>query len=111
MHNRHTDSVLWKEHLYGFDKAILKCIDLEGNEVWRQRGLGRGSLSLAGGRLMIVTADGELIIAEATPQKFTELSRRTELAKDRFIFTQPVLSHGLLYCRSSQGEMACLDCR
>ncbi|MCZ6837431.1 MAG: PQQ-like beta-propeller repeat protein [Planctomycetota bacterium] len=111
MRNKMTGSVLCDNHLYGFDESILKCIDLDGKEQWRQRGLGAGALTLAGGRLVIIDAKGEVIIAEATPDKYTELSRRKELTGGGSFWTHPVLSHGLLYCRSGKGEMSCLDFR
>lgn len=111
MRTKMTGSVLWKDHLYGFDESILKCIDLDGKEQWRKRGLGTGSLILAGGRLVIIDAKGEVIIAEAKPEKYTELSRREVLTGGESFLTLPVLSHGLIYCRSGKGEMACLDYR
>ncbi|MCH7603768.1 MAG: PQQ-binding-like beta-propeller repeat protein, partial [Planctomycetes bacterium] len=111
MRNKMTGSVLWMDHLYGFDESILKCIDLDGKEQWRKRGLGAGSLILAGGRLVIVDAKGEVVIVEATPEKYTELSRQKFLTGGGSFWTLPVLSHGLIYCRSGKGEMACLDFR
>lgn len=108
MRNKMTGCVLWEGHLYGFDESILKCIDLEGNELWRQRGLGTGSMSIAGGRMIILDGKGQVIIAEADPEEYREHSRH-KVFDEGTAWSTPVLSHGLVYCRSSLGPMACLD--
>jgi outer membrane protein assembly factor BamB len=107
MRNKMTGCVLWDGHLYGFDESILKCIDLDGNEKWRQRGLGTGSMSIAGGRLVILDGKGQVIIAEAHPDAYVELSRH-DVFDEGTSWSTPVLSHGRVYCRSSRGAMACL---
>ena len=48
MRNQLATSVLFEGHLYGFDESILKCVDLDGNEQWRERGIGCGSAQPAG---------------------------------------------------------------
>jgi outer membrane protein assembly factor BamB len=108
MRNKMTGCVLWEGHLYGFDESILKCIDLDGKEQWRQRGLGTGSMSIAGGRLVILDGKGQVIIAEARPDAYVELSRH-DVFEEGTAWSTPVLSHGRVYCRSSRGPMACLD--
>ena len=112
MKNQETGCVLWEDHLYGFDLDVLKCIDLAGNEVWRQRGIGAGALTIASGRLLIVSSEGELIIAQATPEAFTELYRRQALDPEGAPFwTLPVLANGRIYLRSHAGELVALDHR
>ncbi len=85
MRNKVTGCVLHDGHLYGFDESMLRCIDLEGNSKWRVRGLGLGSLSMVGERLLILNSDGELIIAEASPREFRELSsfERVDSSRER----------------------------
>lgn len=101
----------WEDHVYGFDESMLKCIDLDGNEVWRVRGLGMGALSIAGGRLLVLSSESELIVAEATPEEFRELSRAHVLTSGGECWTTPVIVDGLVYCRSSLGELVCRDHR
>ncbi|MCH7793002.1 MAG: PQQ-binding-like beta-propeller repeat protein [Planctomycetes bacterium] len=108
MRNKMSGCILWEDHLYGFDESILKCIDLDGNEKWRQRGLGTGALSIAGGRIVILDGKGRVIVAKANPTEYVELSRQEVLSGGTF-WSTPVLSHGRVYCRSSLGQMACLD--
>ncbi len=96
--------------LYGFDEAVLKCIDLEGKERWRKRGLGQGALMAADGRLIVVSSKGELVIAAADSTEYRELARARVLDGGTFWAT-PVLCQGLIYCRSGEGELVCLDHR
>ena len=110
MCNQMSGCVAWKGHLFGFDEKVLKCLDLAGKERWRQRGLGQGALSIADGRLLVMTEDGELIVAEASGEGFKELSRRKVLDGGP-CWTVPVLSDGVVYVRNHAGELAALDHR
>ncbi|MCZ6835520.1 MAG: PQQ-binding-like beta-propeller repeat protein [Planctomycetota bacterium] len=110
MRSSYAGSVLHEGHIYGFDASILKCIDLDGNEKWRERGIGLGAVVIVGGRLLIIGAKGEMIIAEASPEKYIELSRDKILDGGSYWAT-PVLSHGLAYARNSMGDMVCRDYR
>ncbi len=110
MRNKVTACVQYEDHLYGFDESMLRCIDLDGNAKWRVRGMGLGSLSLAGDRLLILNSDGELIVAEANSEEFREISRQKVL-DDGVYWTMPVLVDGLIYVRNSLGDLACLDHR
>lgn len=110
MRTSYAGAMLYEGHLYGFDASILKCIDLDGNEKWRERGIGLGAVSLVGGRLVIIGAKGELIIAEANPDQYVELSRHKVLDGGAY-WSTPVLSHGLVYARNSLGDMICRDYR
>jgi len=110
MRNQMSGVVPWKDHLYGFDDKVLKCIDLDGKELWRERGLGQGALSIADGKLLIVSEEGELIVAEAAPGGYRELSRR-KAVDGGVCWTVPVLAHGILYVRNHAGELVALDHR
>lgn len=108
MRNKMSGCVLWKDHLFGFDESILKCIALDGTERWRKRGLGTGSMSVVGDRLLILDGKGQIIVAEANPEEYVELSRQ-DVLDEGTSWSTPVLSHGRVYCRSSLGQMVCLD--
>jgi outer membrane protein assembly factor BamB len=97
--------------LYGFDESILKCLDFAtGEERWRVRGLGMGSVAVAGDRLIVLTSKGELIVAPASGEGFSELSRQKVLDGGA-CWTTPVLLDGRIYARNSQGSLVCLDHR
>ena len=102
--------VLFERHLYGYDGAILKCIDLDGKEHWRKRGLGQGALTVADGRLILTSAKGELVVARASPKGFEERSRLKAFESGP-AWASPVLCNGLIYARSSSGELVCYDHR
>ena len=98
------------EHLFGFDKQILKCIDFKGEPAWAERGIGNGAVLAAGERLLVMGGTGELIIAKATPDKYEELSRAPLFDAGRY-WTKPILVNGIVYCRSSKGELVARDHR
>ena len=111
--NQFTTPVLWKGYLYGFEgdndrKPFLRCFDFNtGEQKWSQDGFGRGSLMLAGGKLLVMSEKGDLVIVDPTPDAYKELGRMHVL--DGQCWTMPVLCGGKIYCRSHTGELVCLD--
>jgi outer membrane protein assembly factor BamB len=103
--------VLVGQTLYGNDDGRLRALDLAtGNERWSARGtMGKGGLLVADGKLWTITEGGELVVAQATPDRYAELGRAKVL--DGTCWTQPALANGLLYVRSREGNLACLDLR
>ena len=109
MKNHFNSSVLQGDYLYGFDNAILTCIEANtGEEQWRERGFKKGSLLLADGHLIILGEGGKLALAEANPIEYREKAR-FQLFDDK-CWTVPTLAGGRLYLRN-QEEMVCLDLR
>ncbi len=107
MKNHFSSSVLYEGHIYGFDNASLKCIVAEtGEQKWVQRGYGKGSLIVADGLLYILGDQGQLILAEATPEGFREKGKMKVM--EGKTWTSPVLSRGRLYLRDDD-EMIVLD--
>jgi outer membrane protein assembly factor BamB len=112
MRNQMSGCVAFGDHLYGFDETTVKCLDFDGKVRWAQRGLGKGALVIADGKLVMVSARGDLVLAEATPEAYRELSRtKVPRLSGGVKWTTPVVCGGLIYCRSSQGELVCLDRR
>jgi len=97
-------------YLYGFDDSTLKCIDMDGEEIWRERGLGKGALVVADGKLILNSGDGELIVAAASPEGYKELSRE-KILDGGVYWTKPVLANGRIYSRNSLGDIAARDHR
>ena len=110
MRSHMSGCVHWEGHLYGFDDKTLKCLDLEGNEQWSKRGLGEGALMVADGKLIVLSSKGELIIADASPGGFAEVSSARVLESGE-CWASPVLVNGLIYCRNSEGDIVCRDHR
>ena len=108
MRNHINSSVKWNDHVYGFDDKDLRCIDFNtGEPTWTQDGLGKGSLMLADGKLIILSESGELVLAEAAPDAFKELARAQVLGGK--CWTVPVLSNGKVFCRNAAGDMVCVS--
>lgn len=112
--NQFNSSVLIDGHLYGIDgdhnsRCALKCVRLEdGKEMWAEKEIGFGSLSASGdGRLLVLTAKGELVEVKANPEKYNEITRAQVLSGK--CWSAPVLSNGLIYARNSEGHVVCLE--
>jgi len=105
--NHFNSSVLFENHIYGFDQSILQCIEANtGTEKWKQTGFGKGSLILANGRLIVLGERGQLALAAATPAGYKELSRTQALSGKTW--TSPALANGQLYLRDEK-ELICMD--
>ena len=113
MSTHYNTCVLWQGYLYGFDgdnyrQACLRCLEFKtGKERWKDRSLGKGSLTVADGKLLILGEKGDLIVAQASPGGFKPLSRAKVL--DGKCWTAPVLVGGRIYCRNHEGTLVCLD--
>ncbi|HEY6168286.1 MAG TPA: PQQ-binding-like beta-propeller repeat protein [Verrucomicrobiae bacterium] len=101
-------------HLYAFHgeagkkEGELRCLDWKtGSTKWAQKGLGVGSLIAADGKLICFTDTGELVITEASPEKFKPLTRAQILGGK--CWATPVLANGRLYVRNAKGDLVCLN--
>lgn len=110
-------AVVVGHYAYGIDgqagdgtKDSLVCVSLkEGRRTWVRHRFGFGSLIAAEGKLIVLSELGELIIVEANPHSYTELTRARILG--RRCWTSPALSGGRLYARNAGGRVVCLDLR
>ena len=108
MRNHMNTCVLWNDYVYGFDESTLKCLDFKtGKEIWKESGLGKGSLMLADGKLIVLSEKGELVIAAASEKEFKPLCRKAVLTGK--CWTMPVLSHSKIFARNAAGDLICLD--
>jgi outer membrane protein assembly factor BamB len=107
MQNHFTTSVLYEGHLYGFSELRLRCVEFQTGKIkWEKTGLGRGSLVIADGHLILMADHGDLVLAKATPDAYTEISRCEILDKDKLSWTVPVLSDGRLFVRNENTLLA-----
>jgi outer membrane protein assembly factor BamB len=114
MRNHANNSMLVGDYLYGMDGDVdvgtLRCVDFKtGESRWSKDDIKAGALMVADGKLIIMSSKGDLILAEASPEAYKELGRVHVL--DGRCWTMPVLSGGLIYCRSHQGDLVCVDVR
>jgi outer membrane protein assembly factor BamB len=105
MENHFSTSVLYHRHLYGFSTNRLRCVEFKTGKVkWDKPGLGKGSLLIADGRLIVLGEQGMLVLAQATPKGYVEEARWQAL--EDTCWSVPVLANGLLYLRNERRLMA-----
>jgi outer membrane protein assembly factor BamB len=103
--NKFNSSVLYQGYLYGFDEAILACIDAKTGELkWKGGRYGFGQVLLAGGYLVVTTEQGEVVLVRATPEGHQELARFPAI--EGKTWNIPAIDHGMLLVRNAT-EMAC----
>lgn len=103
----YANPVIHQGHVYGLDEGILACIDLEtGKRRWKGGRHGHGQLLLCDDRLVVLSETGRLVLVEATPEKYRELSSFQAL--EGKTWNNPILVDGKAYVRNHV-EMACYD--
>jgi len=104
MSNHYSTCVFRDGYLYGFhgrqeEGQELHAIELKtGKIMWSVERFGAGTVTLAGGRLLIVRENGELTIAPVSPKEF----RPSESARisGGMIRAYPAIADGRLYVRN-----------
>ncbi len=115
MRNHFNNSILLDGYLYGFDGnsnlgrvVQLTCMNLKTGEVaWKQRGMGCGSLMIVNGKLLALSEDGDLILANATPERFEEIVRVPFLSGR--CWTVPVFLNNRIYGRNASGTLVAVE--
>jgi outer membrane protein assembly factor BamB len=109
MRNHFSSCVRLREQLYGFDDSTLACLDLLTGQIrWRKGGFRKGSLTIAGGHLIILGEYGELAVAEAMTEEYREVAAFQ--FSDQKCWTVPVVANGRLYLRDEK-RVVCYDLR
>lgn len=102
-------SVLVGEYLYGTAAEGLVAVEFTTGKIkWQSESIGRGSVAYADGHLYIHSEDGEVALAEATPEAYREKGRFTPPAQPsrkrqgpypEKAWSYPVIANGRLYIR------------
>jgi hypothetical protein len=104
--NHYSTSVQKDGFLYGFHGRqeygqSLRCIEMKTGKVrWSEDGMGAGTVTLAGDRLLVIRENGEAIVAPASPDAFRPESRMQLLPA--VIRSYPAVADGRLYVRNEK---------
>jgi outer membrane protein assembly factor BamB len=112
MKNHHGGVVRIGEALYGTGGAALVCLDFKtGAVLWKERCVGKGSLTAADGHLYVRGEQGAIALVEANPAAYKEKGRFRQPSRSRFpTFCHPVVAGGQLYLRDAD-LLFCYDIR
>jgi outer membrane protein assembly factor BamB len=96
------------DYLYGATGEALLCVEFTTGKIkWKERALGAASLCYADGRLYLHGENGEIALAEASPEAYREKGRFTPPDQPQRINTMekawayPVVADGTLYIRDN----------
>ncbi len=112
--NHYATSVYAGGVLYGFhgrqeQGQSFRAVEFQTGKVrWSQDRFGAGSVTLAGNRLLILRENGELVLAAASPDAFTQVARAQVLPG--IVRAYPAIAGGMLYARNDN-TLVCLDLR
>ena len=113
-------------YAYGYNlikrKQYIRCIEVKTGEIkWSRKSNDWGALMAANGKLIILDGEGNLVIVEATPEAYKEISGAKVIQmKDwksyprddmNACWTAPVLANGFVYARNTYGDLVCVDVR
>ena len=108
--------VLLAGYLYGTNpKGLVAAEFLTGKIKWQADGGGPGAVLYADGRLYIHAENGDVVLAEATPEAYREKGRFTPPDQPKhprgareMAWSYPVVANGRLYIRDL-GTLWCYD--
>ena len=100
MMNHYSSSVLVDGTLYGYSNNLLVAMDFKtGKQLWKNRSVGKGSVTYAEKHLYALGEDGMVGLIEASPAAYKEVSR-FEYQKGSLPSWSPlVISDGRMYLR------------
>jgi outer membrane protein assembly factor BamB len=97
--------ILISNHVYGSDGQTMMCMNFKTGEIiWEERSLNGSNICYADGLFYLHGQNGDLALAEATPEGYREISLFTPTGQaDRGprgrAMTAPIVANGKLYVR------------
>jgi len=112
MKTKMSNVVVHQGYVYGLDEENLQCIELAtGKKEWKKRRspkIGYGQIMLVGDTLLIISEQGELILVEATHQKYRELASLRVFDESQITWNNPAFAPPYLLIRNAE-EAACYE--
>ena len=110
--SHHGGIVAVGDHFYLLTNREMVCVEAKSGEiVWRNRSVGKGSLTYVDGMLIARSegGEGEIAMVEATPEGYKELGRFEQPDRsNKQAWAYPVVVDKKLYIRD-QGVLLCYD--
>lgn len=108
--NHHGGYLLLDQHVYGYDSGTLVCMEWATGKIkWKDRSVGKGSVTYADGMLYVLSEKGMMGLVKAVPTGYQEISRfKLKDTSDKESWVYPVISNGKLYLRDQQ-RIWCYD--
>lgn len=110
--SQYSTPVIHDGYLYGvhgredIPPAHLRCVELKtGKVIWSEDSFGVAHPILAGDKLLLMSVEGELVLAQASPKAYRELGRAS--IANSTTRALPALADGHFYCRSKD-KLLCL---
>lgn len=112
MKTKMSNVVMRDGFVYGLDDVLLSCIDLETGKLrWKKRRapeFGYGQIMLIGDVVLVLSETGELVLVEASPDKYRELASLQVLDEANVTWNNPAFSPPYLLVRNAR-EAACYE--
>lgn len=102
------DGYMYGHYGHGeYGRAAFKCIDIRTGKVqWEQSGFGPGQTILAGGKLLVTSDAGRLVMIEPNKERYQEVAATK--AVDGKVWASVALSDGHVFIRSTT-KAVCLS--
>ena len=102
--SHHGGYVLVDDHVYGFDSGVLVCMEWSTGKIkWKDRSVGKGSVTYADGMLYVLSETGVMGLVKAVPTGYQEVSRfKLPELSGKSTWVYPVVANGKLYLRDQE---------
>ena len=107
--------VLHEGFLYGCSgessgSSELRCVDfLTGEVKWKERGLGRSSVTFCDGHLLVMAERGRVLLVKATPEEYSLVTEHDGETEFKYpCWSAPIVSSGKLLVKG-KGKVACFE--
>jgi len=106
------NAVVRGETMYGLDATLLECLEIStGKRLWKKRrspGIGHGQIILIGEVMLILTESGEVLLVEASPEAYRELTSMRVFPEDQVTWNNPAFSAPYLLVRNAE-QVVCYE--